>query len=296
MLAEKLARILLPAKLYTGIKQKFRRFRNNIHPKLSEEKFREILTHNLKVKKGSVVFIHSSISNLYLDFPYHKVLTILLELVGEEGTLLFPCNHLRIRAEDYLRKNEIFDVRRSPSTMGLLSELARRYKNSIRSLHPTNSVVAIGKYAKELTMSHCDSIYPTGEESPYYKIVHYNGIIIGLGVDVGEILSFVHCPEDILMDRFPVQTRLDEIFVAKVIDFEGKERMVTTLAAHPNTRYIKLAKFIRKYIPRNICYNIKVNGVKFYYADSKLLYDRMEELALKGITIYSKKAKLKPHL
>ncbi len=129
-----------------------------------------------------------------IDFSPFKVLQILIDLVGPEGTLIFPAWHFNYRAEDYLKKENIFDVKLSPTVMGLLPELARRHSSAFRSAHPTTSIVAIGKYAKELTEDHEKSIYPCGEMSPYYKMMKYDAIIVGLGV-TSHFVSFVHCPK-----------------------------------------------------------------------------------------------------
>ncbi len=279
---------LLPEKYYRKLKLNYRKIRKTVLPKISEKQFRKILSNKLHLTKGAVVFVHSSITNLNVRFSPSQLLNILLDAVGEEGTILMPCNHLRERAEESLNSNKVFNVKGTPTTMGLLPELARRHKKAFRSLHPTLSVVAIGKFAKELTQSHHLSIYPFGELSPYYKITEYNGIIIGLGLETGQCLSFVHCSEDILKDKFPVKTQMDEVFIGKVIDYEGDEIDVETLASHPNTGFRNITNYIRKYIPNNICADIKQNGVKYFYAHSVDLLKIMTENALNGITIYDK--------
>ena len=150
-------------------------------PVISEQELISILTDELGLYKGATVFIHSSVDRMRLDFPFYKLLPILLDIVGrEEGSLIFPTAHFDIRAEEYLIKNSdtvIFDVKKSPTVRGLLPEIARRQKNAVRSLHPTESIAVIGKYAAELTETHHQSIYPCGEHSPFYKMMKYNGLI-----------------------------------------------------------------------------------------------------------------------
>ena len=287
MFAEKIAGIILSKKQYKIIKNKYRRLLYFIHPKLSESEFRQILTNNLGIGKGSVVFIHSSIDKLFINFNPEKVLDILIEIVGSEGTILLPCTQLQERADVYLQRGEIFNVKKTLPKMGLLPGLAMFHKNSVRSLHPTNSVVAIGKLANELTKEHPDSIYPCGDKSPYYKIIAYNGIIIGLGVTI-ETLTFVHTIEDVMKDKFPVQTRRKEIFYAKVLDWKGDERVIPTLVQHPNTGYRQITQYMKKHIPQNIYFDFKFKNVKFFKADAKLLFEKMTDLASKNITIYSK--------
>jgi aminoglycoside 3-N-acetyltransferase len=263
-----------------------------LYPKLTENKFREMLTHELGVKEGMTVFIHSAADNLNLAFPFYRILPILQETVGKDGTLAFPCWHFNYRAEEYLRKEEVFDVKRSPTVMGLLPELARRMKGAHRSLHPVNSVVAIGKHAFELTKDHINSVYPDDENSPFYRVLKFDGIIIGLGVSTGH-LSFVHCIEDVMKEKFPLKTRTDEVYASLVRDETGNMIEVKTKAAHIQIQHRDIERYMRKHISSDICRDIKMNGTKFFVADARQLFDKMHELASQGITIYTEKAKLR---
>lgn len=256
-------------------------------PKLSENGFRAILQTELGICKGLVVFIHSSIDKMNLDFPFYKVYFILKEIVGKEGTLLFPCSHLTGRAEECLNNGIIFDINKSFTMDGIIPEFVRLQRGAFRSLHPTNSVVAIGKYAQELTETHSMSLYPCDDESPYYKIVKYDGIIIGLGVST-ENMSFVHCIEDIWKEKFPVETRKKEIFRGRVVDAGGSELFIETLVAAKRIRWRNVNKYISRFVSPEVCRDININGINFFRAGSRKLYLRMEELAARNITIYSK--------
>lgn len=278
---------LVPLSTFVKFRKIYRLSINKLYSPLDESGFRKVLTEDLNITTGSVVFIHSSIDNLYISFDVLRLLEILLETVGPEGTLVFPCWHFTYRAEDYLRKGEIFDVRRSPSALGMLSEMARRYPGAKRSLHPTNSIVAIGKQAEFFTEAHHTDIYPCGESSPYYRVMQLGGIIVGIGVNV-HFMSFVHCVEDVMKDKFPLKTRLNELFTSKVKDSKGNMLEVKTLAAHPMIRNNDIMAFVKKHIPALICKNIQVKGNRFFRANAQLLFKEMENLAKKGITIYTK--------
>lgn len=285
---KKVARRLLPSSAYGAGKrwanQRRQRQRRN-QPKVTEEEFRRILVEELGIGLGQTVFVHSSVDRIHLNFPFFRILPILREAVGPEGTLLFPATQLRERPETWLSREELFDVGMSPTTMGLIPELARRQGDAVRSLHPTNSVVALGREAGELVARHGDSVYPCGQDSPYYRIVERGGWIVGLGVGT-EVLTFVHCVEDILGERFPVETRYPEIYAGRVCDGEGKERNVRTLVAHPRIWWRNIPRYMRRHIPAEICRSFELHGASFYAADAGRLYARMEELAGRGITIY----------
>lgn len=278
---------ILPQQTFIRWRRKYRLGLLKLQSPIKTQEIRDLLSNGLGLQPGSSVLIHSSVDFLHLDMDAFRLLETLLDIVGPEGTLLFPCWHFNYRAEDYLRSQGTFDVRRSPSALGMLSEIARRHPQALRSLHPTSSIVAIGKQAAYFTRDHHLDIYPCGKMSPYYRLKEAGGKIIGLGVD-NFFMSFVHCPEDVLPESFPRQTRLKEIFKSKVIDTQGREMTVNTLAAHPMIKYNDIRAFCEQYIPREICRNLSVRGNRFFTADAQGMYDQLLHLAQKGTTIYTR--------
>jgi len=280
---------LFPPDVFIRLRKIYRSTIIKLYTPLNESEFRKILSGELEISNGSVVFIHSSVDNLNITFNALRLLEILLETVGEEGTLVFPCWHFTYRAEDYLNSGKIFDVRRSPSVLGMLSEMARRYPGAKRSLHPTNSIVAIGKHAAAITEAHHSDIYPCGEKSPYYLSMQLGGIIVGIGVNAN-FMSFVHCPEDVLKEQFPIKTRLDKVFDATVKKENGSVENVKTLAAHPQIKNNDIIGFLNKYIDKSICRNITIKGNRFFVAHPKELFNAIVELSRENKTIYMDKA------
>ena len=290
MIEQVIADLFVPRCLHPYLKDlRHLYFKNRLKkfPKLSVNEFENIIVDQLGVTTGSVVFVHSSLDGLNINFLGFKILPILLKIVGPGGTLLFPTSHLRGRAEDFLKKGVLFDVNHSPTKMGIIPEFARRHKNAYRSLHPTHSVVAIGKYAKELISSHSESIHPCDRKSPYFKIIKYNPIIIGLGVSTSR-LTFLNCVEDVLEKEFPVKTRTTNVFKCQVYDCNGKQRIIKTTASTRRDNWGNNVQFINKYIPKEIASDFTIKGVKFFMAKGSLLYNEMVHLATKGITRFPK--------
>lgn len=278
---------MLSERQATILRRKYRLFCQKLHKPMSEDTFRQVLTQRLGMKKGDTIFIHSSMDYLNVKFSVFEILPILMDIVGEEGTLLFPAWHFGYRAEDYLQdENSVFDVKRSKTVMGLLSELARRHPDAQRSAHPTTSIVALGKHAAEIVSDHEKSIYPCGKLSPYYKMLRYDAKIIGLGVN-SNFLSFVHCPEDVMPEVFPLQTRTDRTFFGKVKLPDGTLITVETLAAHENIRERNGPAFLKKHVSENIFTPHRLHGSEFFVTDANRLFDRIIELAREKITIYN---------
>jgi aminoglycoside 3-N-acetyltransferase len=269
------------------LRRRYRLFRQRLHRPMSEDVFRQALTRRLGMKKGDTLFIHSSMDYLNVGFSIFEVLPILIDVVGEEGTLLFPAWHFSGRAEDYLQDgNNVFDVKRSKTVMGLLPELARRHPGAQRSAHPTTSIVAIGKNAGEIISGHETSVYPCGKSSPFYKMLKYDAKIIGLGVN-SNFLSFVHCAEDVMAKDFPLQTRTDQTFSGKVRLPDGELITVETLVAHKNIGARNGPAFLRKHVSKEIFAAYRIHGSEFFRADANALFNRIVELARENITVYS---------
>lgn len=286
----KMVKKLLPDKMIQSIRKVRReRFeaRKKSLPLLTEDMLTRVFVNDLELKQGDVVFVHSSIDQLHLGFPFFRILALLRQIVGAAGTVVFP-TYPKSLSYDFLVQNEIFDVKKTPSYMGILTEFARKQKEAVRSLHPTKSVCAIGKYATELTDTHHQSPYPYDDCSPYYKMIEYDGKIVGVGVDTS-ILSFVHCIDDKLKDQFPVEPYHESLFHAQVVDYSGNTQIVDTFAHDMKKMNHNIPRFVASYVQKDICRDLTIHGSKFYTAHSRPLFEAMSKLAEQHITIYSKK-------
>jgi aminoglycoside N3'-acetyltransferase len=141
-------------------------------------------------------------------------------------------------------------------------------------------------HAEELVSCHHLSVYPCGELSPYFKMLKYDSIIIGLGEKTVS-LSFVHCAEDTLQEKFPLKTLQDTPYEYVVRDHSGNTITVKTLIPHENITRRNIPAFMKKNISKNICKTIKYRGCNYFTADANKLYDRMLDLAKDNITIYT---------
>jgi len=276
----------LPIKYFKLARNAYYKLNGLLYPPLTENQFLTLLKSKLGVDTGMILYIHSSTDKLNIGFSAYRLLKLLMEAVGEEGTLVFPCWHYRDRAEDYLKQPEaVFNVKRSPTTMGLLPELARRHKNAVRSLHPTTSIVALGSKAHELVDEHHLDMYPNGTKSPLYKMMKYNSRIIGLGEKVVS-LSFVHVVEDMMKEGFPLQTLSGKPMEGRVINQNNQELIIETLVPHLNIGHRDIPGFFNKYISKEACRSTSFQGVNYFSANPSLLFDELKKLAERGKTIY----------
>ena len=84
----------------------------------------------------------------------------------------------------------IFDVQRSPSVVGAITETFRRQAAVQRSLHPTHSLACKGPGAARLIAGHelCDT--PCGAGTPYEKLVAEDASVLMFGVSLNSYTLF----------------------------------------------------------------------------------------------------------
>ncbi len=130
------------------------------------------------IQPGSTVLVHSSFKALQIPGTPDDVADVLLEAVGETGTLALPTHTwATVNA-----KQPVFDVLLSPGCVGIIPERFRKRPGVLRSLHPTHSVAVSGQRAGELIEGHIHCSNPCDWKSPYGRLVQWDGFIVMLGV------------------------------------------------------------------------------------------------------------------
>jgi aminoglycoside 3-N-acetyltransferase len=157
------------------------------------------------VSPGDTVFFHSSLSSMgtVLGGP-EAVIAGFLDAVAPDGTVAVPT----LSQRDRDRRFETWDIRRSPSDVGLITETFRLRPDAIRSDHPTHSVATIGPRAEELTRDHARTggrPSPWGDrafapDSPWDKFYHWNASILFIGVDF-HVNTMMHYIQSLIVER-----------------------------------------------------------------------------------------------
>ena|SRR6266849_3934581 len=287
---QRIAKRILPSRAISSLRRaKWERERRRVASlrPLTEEDFRRILTDELGLRAGDLVYVHSGMDGLNLSFPFYRILFLIQEVIGARGTVIFPTYpNYRISSYEWLRQGNVFDVRRTPSYTGILTEFARRQRNAVRSLHPTKSVCAIGPAAKEITATHHLSPYPYDTCSPYYKLIEGGARIVGLGATTNYI-SFGYCVDDALKETFPVRVYHREVFDAPCINSEGERVAVRTYVHDMSTTvHPDMPRFMQTYVSEEACRDLNVRGMKFFRANAPKLFAEMMELAKRDIIAY----------
>jgi aminoglycoside 3-N-acetyltransferase len=174
------------------------------------------------IEKGDTVLIHSSLQRTIrrfqgqgTDLTPETVLDSFLDTVGASGTVLLPLFNF-----DFT-KGIPFDIRRTPSRMGALTEAGRLHPDAVRTGHPIYSFAAIGARAERFRGLNNFSGY--GENSPFAILRELDGKIAVLDLPDQDSMTFYHYIEE--MHRVPY--RYYKTFSGEYTDQHGMTEVRT---------------------------------------------------------------------
>jgi aminoglycoside 3-N-acetyltransferase len=242
------------------------------------------------ISSGDVVLVHSSFDafRAFRGRP-SDVIEVLQRIVGREGAILMPTMPFSGTAVDWARAHPTVDLRRTPSRMGLVTEIFRRSPRVVRSIHPTHPVAAWGDRAEWLTAEHWRATTPCGEGSPYHRLLECDGRILFLGADVTS-LTFFHTAEALLGDRFPESPFTRETFRLTTIAPDGATHHTETRLFEPAvSRRRKLQKLLPELRARGAWRQARVGRLAIAMVRARDVLDAVESLATRGIYAYDER-------
>ncbi len=243
----------------------------------------ELINHLKKMglSKNKHIFLHSSWDQFfhYQGSPKELIEAILNE-IGPEGTLAMPAF-----PEDRNPTN-IFNVKRTPSGAGFITEMFRRYPGVLRSINLIHSVTAIGNQAEYLTKDHHLSKTPWDEYSPYYRLKEIDALIIGLGVGKNlSIATALHCIDSLLRNKLPFFANiLNKTITYNYKDYDGNIKSHTLIVRKHS---ILNTKNISKHMDKSQFIENKISNLDVYSIPAQYLINKTLDLAKKGITMYT---------
>jgi aminoglycoside 3-N-acetyltransferase len=166
---------------------------------------------SLNLTKEDTVLIQANITGLMMRYCCEPK-DILESLITACGTVLFPCF---MRDYNEWRTNG-FNINTTPSRMGVLSETARQYPNSVRSGHPLFSFVALGSNSKLFGVNNFSGY---GKDSPFAILRRLGGKVLVINLPNSEGNSIIHHAEE--LERVPY--RKYRYFTGKYTDRYGEE-------------------------------------------------------------------------
>ena len=141
------------------------------------------------LEKGDVVLLHSSFKSFgEVEGGPQTVVDAFISVLGKEGTLIVPTFNF-----DFSSTNKPWDIRTTPSQMGIIGEFVRLNPKSRRTLHPIYSFSIIGKLADNLGRLHYKSSY--GADSLFAQLRKLDGKIMQIDSVYKGTTFFLHVEE-----------------------------------------------------------------------------------------------------
>jgi len=170
------------------------------------------------VEEGDALIVHSSAWWLLMkgkrrnkNFSPEDVVDSFLDAVGPTGTLLLPAFNFNVK------NGVVFDMRNTPSDMGIITECLRKRDGTIRTRHPFLSFVVHGAHASQFAQ--CDDYTGIGADSPFALVHRLDGRVGALDLTDNECLSMYHYVENVLGVKYRFVLDIEVDF----IDWDGSK-------------------------------------------------------------------------
>ena len=258
---------------------------NTLRPFTAEEL--QCRLHELGIGHGDTVLVHSSFDAFegFQGKP-SDVITVLQAAVGTEGAVMMPTMTFSGTAVAYARTDPLFDESRTPSRMGLLTELFRRTPQVLRSVHPTHSVAVWGVDAGAIAAGHHLARTPCGVGTPFDALLKRGGKIVLLGTDIG-VLTFFHLLEEKLEIELSVAPFTQEIFHLRSKTRDGLMLETSCRLFDPTvSRRRNLHKMVPYLKEAGSWREAKVGGLKVTVLSAAAVAQTVRQMVQQGVSCY----------
>lgn len=252
----------------------------------------EDLTRELEsrlVEPFDILMVHSSYNSLlpmYQGSPM-ELLRGLAKFCGEDRTLVMPAFYFGEPnsggARPTFEKNSRFDLKRTPSQMGLLTELFRRTKGVHQSLHPVYRVAALGPLAEQLVAGQEFSPTGMGENTPFDFMAKNRTRIIGIGKTF-QVMTQVHHVESLLGERFPFRGHSAPPLPVTLV--KGTEEIIVNIGGRGVEGTFNIWK-LREIMDVGQLQEWRYHNTPMFSADAAIVTERLTDAALnQQFTLY----------
>lgn len=186
---------------------------------------------------------------------------------------------------DYVENYVCFDVNKTPSKMGIITEKIREKPSAVRSPHPTHPVAAIGSQALYLTKDHDKSLFPFDKNSPFYRLIELKGkvLLLGASYETMTIMRTFEC----VVENYPLPIYFDNPVTLKYFDANHEKKEIVTKVQNPRFSKVRKNEIIGEYLDKNSIAKIRqIGNATVRLVDVGDLLVIMDELLKKNIIGY----------
>lgn len=284
---------LLPREHFLKIRMAYFRLRKKaspllrfIHGTFTTEELIEEIDARLD-QDWDILMVHSSVNNLAPMYQGSALELVkgLIDYCGPERTLVMPAFNLGDGdegARETLRKNPRFDLRRTPSHMGLATELFRRHKGVVQSKHPAYRIAALGPHAIDLTKGHELAPSGMGENTPFDFMAKQRAQILGIGKSF-QVMTQAHHVETLVGEEWPAPTT--SLPNLKVVVVDRDEELEMEIGGTQQQWTFNIWK-LRELLPADRLREWRFHNCPMFAARADVVTDTLVSAARRGFTLY----------
>jgi aminoglycoside N3'-acetyltransferase len=235
-----------------------------------------------------ILMVHSSFNHMTPMYSGTalELVNALIDYCGPDRTLVMPAFNFGEAALGgalgTFRDRPFFDVRRTPSQMGLVSELFRRSKSVVQSRHPVYRLAALGPRAGELVDGHELAPSGMGKNSPFDYMANHKTQIIGIGKTF-QVMTQAHHVEALMGEEFPVPSSGEEFLCVQVK--EGDNSISVEIGGRRLSWEFDIWK-LRKLMDAASLVEWKFHGVQMFATTAGTVTRQLVAAAGRGVTLY----------
>lgn len=255
---------------------------------LQSEKYRAMTEYleGLGISNGDILIVHTDMDVIKQTGATPKaIIDYLLNLVGDNGTLVFPAYPITTRP-DLFKSNDteypLYDPRRTPSWTGIIPNVFCMYPGVIRSEYPYNSLAAKGQKAKEMMDGNIQATYPHERRTSWGYCIEHHAKILFLGVNMNRSNTVNHATEDYMGDDWPISNWY-ETRKYRVKTSEGIVEKEVKVFSGKWMTYCRPNRLVYLMCKKGLAREQDVKGVYIgFISDAKLYLDEQIIMAKQG--------------
>lgn len=235
-----------------------------------------------------VLMVHSSVNHMrpmYTGEPLDLV-RMLIDFVGPKRTLAMPAFYFGDPAIGGAHATFVarprFDLRRTPSQMGLATELFRRSPGVLQSRHPVYRVSALGPMAADLVRGHEFADTPAGLGTPFEFMAKVDTCVIGIGKPM-QVLTQAHHTEHAMGADFPVPSKVAEPLPMTLVDGAGETPFMLRSRGFQGRFDIWR---LRQIMAPGTLQEWRFHHVPMFATRARSVSEQLHAAALRGVTLY----------
>ena len=231
--------------------------------------FKELLAgfQQTSVKPDDTIMVHTSYKSLGgVEGGVDTVVDVMRELVGPQGTVLFPTFNFQSWTETHY-----FDILETPSKMGTITEIARLRPDALRTPHPIYSFAALGRRKEEFAA--CEDREAYGPNSAFALFHKTNGTIVSIGLDFNNTFSMHHYIEYNVGCDYRRVKEFSGIYVG--YDRLPRIKAYSMFARKNEQVKTYIVPGMNDLLVQGVIKEVQVGAAKIHYATAQEFFDNM---------------------